>query len=1134
MLTAMALAVAWVAAPSAQAASKSWACTVSYWDFEDCWSPFGLPGPADDAYVGVVGGINTVLRFDDFTDARTVRQLLVEAPASGPTLTFGQSGGSLTTSSTFMGGVGQVLYKQSGGTHTTTELRLGYSTDHDAKYQLQGGVLNATSGRIGYAGSRSTVFEQSGGKHVASQLRIGDLYRLAGGELQAGYTTIGSSGTFEHDAGTFIAGALWVGFDIEGAGHYDMSQGTGGIDANVIVVSEDGTFHQAGSTAVRTVSLSVGYQSSNGTYRQDGGTLQTADVTVAGSGASTLTQSAGTHTVSERLKIFGMGRYVLSGGALNMGGAARTFNDGVFEFTGGSFAGTLENRGQLVIGAVGGPELTFNGHVLNQGSMVLNASAWFTDGLRNDVDLDLLPTGRTLTVVGRGFENNGVFTMRGGTLQGVGSAPLSNHNHLSGHGRIDGYEIYNFGEVVQTGGTLALASAGVVVNYGRWSMEAQRDLKLDGSGVIFNNGGALALNGGRVTGSGQLVNVGVISGSGQILSGFRNRGTLGILHGEQVTLTSGFQNAGLIDLRGSGASLMLTSGQMSNDGLLAGNGRVFAAIDNRAGGRIQAEGGVLSFSQPIHNAGLMVAEAGGTLLLQLPLASQTGTLQLNGGTIDTAGGSLRNDGIVTGHGTLRGSVIDNAGRMQFGAGNTQVFGSVNHLAGAQIVVSGTGVAHFHGTVQARAGSEIRVSADSAAVFFGAVSQASGAAFTGDGTRYFEGGLSVGDSPGSGGAEGSVVFGSANVYRAEIGGLAAGSGFDHFTVGDRLSLGGTLQLSWWGGFEAQAGQRFDLFDWGSVSGSFAAIDLAAAALEPGLRWDTSRLLLDGSVAVTAVPEPGAWALMLAGLAGLARARRRRAGRSVLVAGLALAGFQAQAALHDRGSLSGVALVYDDVLNLTWLKDANWFSDWGAGISTDGQATFAQAKDALSSFYLRPDGLDLYRWRLPGFKPVNGVAIDLSFSHDGSTDFGYNIGAPGSAHPGTTVNEMAHLFHSTLGNKAYCDVAGQCPQAGYGLVNQGPFVNFPAFLDVYGPYWVELAGVTTPPGTAEAFRYNLDSGAQDFVQTEDFRGYIWAVYDGDVTAVPEPAPAAMLLAGLVALWWRRRRPSASPTRGTLTID
>jgi hypothetical protein len=216
-------------------------------------------------------------------------------------------------------------------------------------------------------------------------------------------------------------------------------------------------------------------------------------------------------------------------------------------------------------------------------------------------------------------------------------------------------------------------------------------------------------------------------------------------------------------------------------------------------------------------------------VLQRALLAQTGTLQLAGGTIDTHGQHLRNDGIVTGWGTLRATTLDNAGRMQFGAGNTQVFGSVDHLAGAQIVVSGTGVAHFHGTVQARAGSELRVSADSAAVFFASVSQASGAAFTGEGTSYFEGGLSVGNSPGSGGAQGSVVFGSGNLYRAEIGGLAAGSGFDHFVVGERLSLAARCSCPGGAASRARPGSALT-----SLTGAASAAALPASTW-PRHRW-----------------------------------------------------------------------------------------------------------------------------------------------------------------------------------------------------------------------------------------------------------------------------------------------------------
>ena len=91
----------------------------------------------------------------------------------------------------------------------------------------------------------------------------------------------------------------------------------------------------------------------------------------------------------------------------------------------------------------------------------------------------------------------------------------------------------------------------------------------------------------------------------------------------------------------------------------------------------------------------------------------------------------------------------------------------------------------------------------------------------------------------------------------------------------MAFGGTLKLVSWAGFTGQIGQSFDLFDWGSSS-SFSSIDASGLALAPGALLDTSQLYSAGIVSITAVPEPGSWALLLCGLGvvGLRMRQRRR--------------------------------------------------------------------------------------------------------------------------------------------------------------------------------------------------------------------------------------------------------------------
>src|SRR5215510_7818060 len=108
----------------------------------------------------------------------------------------------------------------------------------------------------------------------------------------------------------------------------------------------------------------------------------------------------------------------------------------------------------------------------------------------------------------------------------------------------------------------------------------------------------------------------------------------------------------------------------------------------------------------------------------------------------------------------------------------------------------------------------------------------------------------------------------------------------------------------------------------------------------------------------------------------------------------------AALYDRGG----GLIYDSVLNITWLQDAslagspmhwNDAEAWVSGLTYDG----------------------IGGWRLPTLTPVaGGTHWNFNASYDGSTDYGYNISYPGGASAGFTGNELAYLFFVDLGNLA----------------------------------------------------------------------------------------------------------------------
>jgi hypothetical protein len=245
-------------------------------------------------------------------------------------------------------------------------------------------------------------------------------------------------------------------------------------------------------------------------------------------------------------------------------------------------------------------------------------------------------------------------------------------------------------------------------------------------------------------------------------------------------------------------------------------------------------------------------------------------------------------------------------------------------------------------------------------------------------------------------------------------------------------------------------------------------------------------------------------------------RKRVVLALATAGLLSSG-AAQAELFDRGG----GLLYDDVLNVTWLQDANYAKT--SGYDDDGRMTWDAAKTWSGSLNIsRFAGESLTGWRLPATAPV-GTDWNYDGSYDGSTDLGYNI----SPH-----SELSYMYYVNLGLKSYYSPSGAY-QPDYGVHGNGTLdgqanVGLVDNLQC-SVYWSGTAAYVPSPADA-VWTFNTLSGLQSYYGQNGYELYAWAVRPGDVAtvAVPEPETYTMLLAGLGLLGAgakRRRRSFAA---------
>jgi hypothetical protein len=196
-------------------------------------------------------------------------------------------------------------------------------------------------------------------------------------------------------------------------------------------------------------------------------------------------------------------------------------------------------------------------------------------------------------------------------------------------------------------------------------------------------------------------------------------------------------------------------------------------------------------------------------------------------------------------------------------------------------------------------------------------------------------------------------------------------------------------------------------------------------------------------------------------------------------------------------SSAVFLYDDVLKVTWLRDAsaNGAMTWGGANNWAANLTVGAYND----------------WRLPTMTDTGASGCDHSNS---GTDCGYNVqtksGNLTQYQAGQTVySEMASLWYDTLGNTPYTTTAGTYPQPGYGLTHTGDFQNLQSF-----EYW---SGLESAPYSINAWFFNTRVGYQHNFLEKTSSLYALAVRPGDVlvSPVPEPETYALMLAGLAVV-------------------
>lgn len=736
--------------------------------------------------------------------------------------------------------------------------------------------------------------DQSGGSVNAASLYVnGGEYRLSGGALNAGLLAVISQlsgGTFTQTGGTVDAQYLYVSSRSERGAEYRLQGGTvNSSDVRMgtfVGITQDSlvTIGGAGSRWVNTGGFVVGASGDGQLVLDGGGSLATSSLLLADSGSATGSFSAS--AAGTTLAVAGAVTVGLRGTGTASLGAGASLTSGSLDIgstsgsngevtASGAAAGGIPTRwstsGAVVVGDAGQGMLRIvDGAQFSAGSMVVARSAGssgqvsVSGTLPGNLRASLSSTG---TVVVGDAGQGSLLVSAGGqfgasalvlgnraggtgqaTVQDAGTALAVSNNVTVGVGGTGTLVVSN-GALLRALGDLVIGSTGDgVLQLGSGGL-------VDAAGVMLGPRGQLVLAGGTlrtadfsqaagrfswIAGTLHLT-AGAALGTAALpsftqlgaLQTLQVDGTLALGNGTVLRIDGGSLAATTVSLAGG----IVTGGSAPLDlsvvGTLSGSGIVAAALAGGSGKRIVASGGALTLgdlnrADGYAYAGTLDAGANQVLLLDRDLAQLGSSTLLAGGVLASVNGIRLGSGqtlLSAGAATVQGRFF-NSGAVEAASG---VLTFVNDVSG-----SGS----FAGNIVFRAAYGIGgTGSTAAAVTFGG---------------------------------GDVSFGNDALLTIKLGATGADALLDIA----RLQFDGLLALQ----FDASAaptdGTHWKVLDFDSFAGRLDASRVTVSGFDAA-RLDFSRLAIDGTLAVVAVPEPGTVVLWVAGLVALCRTRRRAA-------------------------------------------------------------------------------------------------------------------------------------------------------------------------------------------------------------------------------------------------------------------